>query len=69
MVIELSKNNLSESDINQYILRSRLNSGHIAEKAAKKHELINLLKEYKYCGKNEAELTKETIARLMQNFL
>ena len=40
-----------------------------AEKAAKKHELIKLLKEYKYCGKNEAELTKETIARLMQSFL
>ena len=40
-----------------------------AEKAAKKHELIKLLKEYKYCGKNEAELTKETIARLIENFL
>ena len=40
-----------------------------SEKASKKHELIKLLKEYEYCGKNEAELTKETIARLMQNFL
>ena len=40
-----------------------------AEKASKKHELIRLLKEYKTGGKNEAELTKETIARLIENFL
>ena len=32
-----------------------------SEKASKKHELIRLLKEYKTGGKNEAELTKETI--------
>ena len=40
-----------------------------AEKASKKHELIRLLKEYKTGGKNGAELTKETIARLIENFL
>ena len=40
-----------------------------AEKASKKHELIRLLKEYKTDGKNEAELTKETITRLMENCL
>ena len=40
-----------------------------AEKASKKHELIRLLKEYKSGSKNEAELTKETIARLIENFL
>ena len=40
-----------------------------AEKATKKHELIRLLKEYKTDGKNEAKLTKETITRLMENFL
>ena len=42
---------------------------HYAEKAAKKHELIKILKEYKTGGKNMAELTKETIERLMKNFL
>ena len=40
-----------------------------AEKASKKHELIRLLTEYKTGGKNEAELTKETIARMIQTFL
>ena len=40
-----------------------------AEKASKKHELIRLLKEYKTLNKNEAELTKETIERLIKNFL
>ena len=40
-----------------------------AEKASKKHELIRLLKEYKTDGQNEAELTKETITRLMENYL
>ena len=39
------------------------------EKASKKHELIRLLKEYKTLNKNEAELTKETIERLIKNFL
>ena len=40
-----------------------------AEKASKKPELIRLLKEYKTLNKNEAELTKETIERLIKNFL
>ena len=40
-----------------------------AEKASKKHELIRLLTKYKTGGKNEAELTKETIARLMEYYL
>ena len=40
-----------------------------AEKASKKHELIKLLTKYKTGGKNEAELTKETIARLMEYYL
>ena len=40
-----------------------------AEKAAKKHELIRILTEYKTGGKNEAELTKETIARLIASHL
>ena len=42
---------------------------HYAEKAAKKHELIRILTEYKTGGKNEAELTKETIARLIASHL
>ena len=32
-------------------------------------ELIKILKEYQTGGKNMAELTKETIERLMKNFL
>ena len=40
-----------------------------SEKASKKHELIKLLTKYKTGGKNEAELTKETIARLMEYYL
>ena len=42
---------------------------HHAEKASKKQELIKILKEYKTGGKNEAELTKETIARMIRTFL
>ena len=38
---------------------------HYAEKASKKHQLIPLLMEYK-SSKNQAELTKESIAKLME---
>ena len=40
-----------------------------SEKASKKHELIRVLTEYKTNGKNSPELTKETIARMIDNYL
>ena len=40
-----------------------------SEKASKRCELIRVLTEHKTGCKNEAGLTKETIARLIENFL